>query len=424
MANLIEMVDAYEVLDSRGQPTLRVRVALQDGSAGVATAPSGASTGSHEVAERRDGDKKRYRGKGVKEASDLVRRDISHALRGERANSQTRIDQLLLDFFGTDRRGELGSNVMCAISMAVARAAAAQQGCTLYSYLGGIDATRLPVPMMNVINGGLHANNALDFQEFMIVPHGAPTLAEAVRYGAETFQALKDILNQAQQSTAVGDEGGFAPDVKEANEACDLIVQAIERAGYRPGEDIAIALDPAASSFYEDGLYKLGSHGGVEGSVLGQMYASMIGRYPIVSIEDGFAEDDWSAFTAQTEAIGDKIQIVGDDLYTTNAERIRRGVASKATNAVLIKINQIGTLTETMKAIQVCRDAGWRYIISHRSGETEDTFIADFAVGTGAGQIKTGSLSRSERLAKYNRLIEIERELGDSAVYRSPFRSA
>jgi enolase len=424
MANLIEMVDAYEVLDSRGQPTLRVRVALQDGSAGVATAPSGASTGSHEVAERRDGDKKRYRGKGVKETAELVRSEVGLLLCGQRADDQTFIDHILANFFGTERQGELGSNVMCAVSMAVARAAAATNSCTLYSYLGGVDATRLPVPMMNVINGGLHANNALDFQEFMIVPHGAPTLAEAVRYGAETFQALKDILHEAQQSTAVGDEGGFAPYVKEANEACDLIVQAIERAGYRPGEDIAIALDPAASSFYEDNLYKLGSHHGVESSVLGQMYASMIGRYPIVSIEDGFAEDDWTAFVAQTEAIGDKIQIVGDDLYTTNAERIRRGVASKATNAVLIKINQIGTLTETMKAIQVCRDAGWRYIISHRSGETEDTFIADFAVGTGAGQIKTGSLSRSERLAKYNRLIEIERELGDRAVYRSPFKAA
>lgn len=424
MTLCIEAVDAYEVLDSRGQPTLRVKLTLDNGAQGVATAPSGASTGSHEVPERRDDDDERYRGKGVQSVAALVLHDVARVLKGKHASDQVRIDRLLIDFFGVDRRGELGSNVMCAVSMAAARAAAAGYGCSLYSYLGGVGAYRLPVPMMNVINGGLHADNALDFQEFMIVPHGAPTFAEAVRYGAETFHALKDILRKSQHSTAVGDEGGFSPYVKDANEACDLIVQAIGRAGFRPGDDVAIALDPAATSFYHDGLYKLGAHQGVKSSTLEQMYADMVEKYPIVSIEDGFAEDDWDAFAAQTAAIGHKVQIVGDDLYTTNEQRIRRGVADKSTNAVLIKINQIGTVTQTLDAIQVCRDAGWRYVISHRSGETEDTFIADFAVATGAGQIKTGSLSRSERLAKYNRLIEIERELGESAVYRSPFKVA
>lgn len=417
----IDDIDAYEVLDSRGNPTIRVNVRLEDGSSAIATAPSGASTGTHEIAERRDGDAKRFRGKGVMRAAELVRTEVAQALAGQRADNQGRIDGLLFDFFGPLRQGELGSNVMCAISMAVARAAATAVHQPLYSYLGGIGAYRLPVPMMNVINGGLHANNVLDFQEFMIVPHGAPTLAEAIRYGAETFYALKDILHKRQESTAVGDEGGFAPYVKEANDACDMIVEAIETAGFRPGDDIAIALDPAASSFYEDGAYKLGSHQGIASSVLEQLYEDMVKKYPIVSIEDGFAEDDWEAFASQTRAIGHQVQIVGDDLYTTSADRIKRGIEAKSTNAVLIKINQIGTVTKTMDAIQACRDAGWRYIISHRSGETEDTFIADFAVATGASQIKTGSLSRSERLAKYNRLIEIERELGDAAVYRSPF---
>jgi len=417
----IANIDAYEVLDSRGQPTLRVRVILDDGAEGVATAPSGASTGSHEVAERRDGDQARYRGKGVCATAELVRADVTKLLRGEQADDQARIDRSLVAFFGNDRPGELGSNVMCAVSMAAARAAAAGRRCSLYTYLGGAGAVRLPVPMMNVINGGLHADNTLDFQEFMIVPHGAPSLAEAVRYGAETFYALKDILRQTKQSTAVGDEGGFAPHIKDQDEACRLIVEAIKQAGFKPGTDVAIALDPAASSFYRDGLYVLGSHQGIKSGTLERVYASMVDKFPIVSIEDGFAEDDWEGFAAQTKAIGDRVQIVGDDLYTTNEERIRRGVAEKSTNAVLIKINQIGTLTQTMDAIQVCRDAGWRYIISHRSGETEDTFIADFAVATGAGQIKTGSLSRSERLAKYNRLIEIERELGDAAEFHSPF---
>ena len=417
----IENVDAYEVLDSRGLPTLRVKIELGGGAEGVATAPSGASTGRHEVAERRDCDKKRYRGKGVLQAANLVRTELALALRNQRSDAQARIDGILLDFHGQDHPGELGSNVMCAVSMAVARAAAAAHRCSLYAYLGGVGAFRLPVPMMNVINGGQHSDNTLDFQEFMIVPHGAPTFAEAVRYGAETFHVLKEILQKAGHSTAVGDEGGFAPHLADQNEACSLIVDAIEAAGFRPGPDIAIALDPAASSFYVDNRYVLGSHKGVGSDALAKIYAGMIERFPIVSIEDGFAEDDWEAFRAQTLAIGGQVQIVGDDLYTTDEARIRRGVAEQSTNAVLIKINQIGTLTQTLNAIQVCRDAGWRYIISHRSGETEDTFIADFAVATGASQIKTGSLSRSERLAKYNRLIEIERELGDAAMFRSPF---
>jgi enolase len=421
MNRLIEKIDAFEVLDSRGYPTLRVRVDLNGGAAGTATAPSGASTGTHEVAERRDGDMDRYQGKGVKKAAGLVCAQVNQALHHQDACRQSNIDQTLIDFYGSDDPDELGSNVMCAVSMAVARAAASSIGVSLYQYLGGPSARRLPVPMMNVINGGLHADNSLDFQEFMIVPHGAPSFSEAVRYGAETFHALKSILRKSGHSTAVGDEGGFAPDLKDNEEACALIIEAITNAGLKPGRDVAIALDPAASSFWQESQYVLGKRHGISTDELLRLYSSLVETYPIVSIEDGFAEDDWDGFRAQTAAIGERIQIVGDDLYTTNETRIRRGISERTTNAVLIKINQIGTITETVNAIEACRSAGWRYIISHRSGETEDTFIADFAVAMGGGQIKTGSLSRSERLAKYNRLIEIERELGPSAIYRSPF---
>jgi enolase len=422
MSRLIEQIEAFEVLDSRGYPTLRVRVRLDSGAEGIATAPSGASTGSHEVAERRDRDAVRYQGKGVKEAAALTCGPVNLALRGKDACRQIEVDKALIDFYGPGRPAELGSNVMCAVSMAVARAAASAVRLSLYQYLGGPSARRLPVPMMNVINGGLHADNSLDFQEFMIVPHGAPTFSEAVRYGAEAFHALKSILHKSGYSTAVGDEGGFAPDLNDNEEACGLIVEAITSAGLKPGRDVAIALDPAASSFWQQNKYVLGKHDMSTDALL-KVYSHLVDTFPIFSIEDGFAEDDWDGFRAQTLAIGGRIQIVGDDLYTTNETRIRRGISEHTTNAVLIKINQIGTLTETVNAIEACRSAGWRYIISHRSGETEDTFIADFAVAMGGGQIKTGSLSRSERLAKYNRLIEIERELGASAIYKSPFPS-
>jgi enolase len=423
MNRRIGQIEAFEVLDSRGYPTLRVRVRLDGGAEGIATAPSGASTGSHEVAERRDLDPVRYQGKGVREAAALTCGPVDLALRGKDACRQIDVDQALIDFYGSGRPAELGSNVMCAVSMAVARAAASAVELSLYQYLGGPSARRLPVPMMNVINGGLHADNSLDFQEFMIVPHGAPTFSEAVRYGAETFHALKSILHKSGHSTAVGDEGGFAPDLKDNEEACGLIVEAITAAGLKPGRDVAIALDPAASSFWQQNKYVLGKHQDISTDELLKLYSRLVDTFPIVSIEDGFAEDDWHGFRAQTAAIGDRIQIVGDDLYTTSETRIRRGIRENTTNAVLIKINQIGTLTETVNAIEACRSAGWRYIISHRSGETEDTFIADFAVAMGGGQIKTGSLSRSERLAKYNRLIEIERELGASTIYQSPFPS-
>jgi enolase len=423
MTRQIEQIDAYEVLDSRGYPTLRARVRLSGGAEGSATAPAGASTGVHEIAERRDGDPKRYQGKGVQQAAALVCLEVNRVLHGQDACRQPDIDLTLINFYGTDHPAELGANVTCAVSMAVARAAANAVGLSLYQYLGGPNARRLPVPMMNVINGGLHADNSLDFQEFMIVPHGAPNFSEALRYGAETFHALKSILRESGHSTAVGDEGGFAPNLKDNQEACGLIVDAIVRAGLEPGSDVAIALDPAASSFFENDKYVLRKSraGDVSTDALLALYSRLVEAYPIVSVEDGFAEDDWAGFQAQMVAMGQHVQIVGDDLYTTNEARIQKGIRLSATNAVLIKINQIGTLTETINAIEACQSAGWRYIISHRSGETEDTFIADFAVAMGGGQIKTGSLSRSERLAKYNRLIEIERELCQSAIYQSPF---
>jgi enolase len=423
MSALIRSLDALEILDSRGFPTLRATVTLHNGISGTASAPAGASTGKHEVAEFRDEDKERYLGKGVTQAVERVRGPVSESLRGMDARDQAAIDRTLVLFYGDDRGAGLGSNVMCAVSMAAARAAAAYAGLPLYRYLGGLYARRIPIPMMNVINGGKHANNSLDFQEFMIVPHGAPNFSEALRYGAETFQALKAILHSSGHSTAVGDEGGFAPNLASNEQACELIVQAITAAGLKPGHDVALALDPAASSFFSDGHYTLqrGGAGAMSAIELEHYYRCLIDSFPIVSIEDGFAEDDWNAFCLQTKELGHQVQIVGDDLYTTDAARIRRGVKRLATNAVLIKINQIGTLTGALNAIEACRDTGQRFIVSHRSGETEDTFIADFTVGMGGGQIKTGSLSRSERIAKYNRILEIEHELGDSAEFRSPF---
>jgi enolase len=424
MSAKIETIDAFEILDSRGNPTLRVIVELEDGHWGVASVPSGASTGTHEAIELRDGDSARYRGKGVLKAIANVRTQIQPRLKGFDATLQAKADDALIQLDGTENKSRLGANAILGVSMAVARAGAIATNVPLYEYLGGPAARRLPVPIMNVINGGEHAENSLDFQEFMIVPHGAPSFSEALRYGAETFQALRAALHKRGYSVAVGDEGGFAPNLRSTEEACELIIEAIRVAGFKPSEEITLALDPAATSFWRDGQYNLAkSRGGIiSRENLLELYRRLVDAYGIVSIEDGFAEDDWEGFCAQTAMLGNRIQIVGDDLYVTNPVLIQRGVEERASNAVLIKLNQIGTVSETVKAIDTCRNAGWRYIISHRSGETEDTFIADFAVAMDGGQIKTGSLCRSERLAKYNRLIEIERELGTWAAYESPFK--
>jgi enolase len=426
MSTAIQAIDALEILDSRGHPTLRVFVTLEGGHCGVASVPSGASTGRHEAVELRDGDRARYGGRGVLKAAEIVRTRIQDHLKGRNANDQAAIDQSLIDLDGTDNKSALGANAILGVSMGVARAVSVTKKVPLYAYLGGASAHRLPVPMMNVINGGKHADNSLDFQEFMIVPHGAPSFGEALRYGAETFHALAERLRKRGYSTAVGDEGGFAPALRSNQEACELIGEAIRSAGFQPGRDIAIALDPAASSFWSDGRYCLEKSGAgllATGPLL-EHYRRLCDAYAIVSIEDGFAEDDWDGFCSHTAMLGDRVQIVGDDLYATNPRLIRRGIEQRASNAALIKLNQIGTVTETVRAIEVCREAGWRWVISHRSGETEDTFIADFAVAMAGGQIKTGSLCRSERLAKYNRLLEIERELGAAAVYESPFKLA
>jgi len=415
----ISSIDALEILDSRGNPTVRVYVHLDNGVTGSASVPSGASTGENEAVELRDGDKARYGGKGVLKAVSNVVDIIAPALVGRDARSQAEIDQAMIELDGTENKAKLGANAMLGVSQAVARAAAQSSGLPLYAYLGGSGAVHVPVPMMNVLNGGKHADSALDFQEFMIFPVGAPTFAEALRYGAETFHALKKILAKRGYATSVGDEGGFAPQVKSNEEACELIVEAIESAGYRPGDDIAIALDPAASSFYEDGVYRLSrsGQGDKTAAEMTELFREWVDKYPIVSIEDGLAENDWNGFREHTAALGDRIQIVGDDLLVTNTRFIARAIEESSCNAVLIKLNQIGTVTETVAAIHMCRRAGWGFVISHRSGETEDAFMADFAVAMGGGQIKTGSACRSERIAKYNRLLEIERELGTAAVF-------
>ena len=396
---------------------------LKGGTRASASVPSGASTGAHEALELRDGDPKRYGGKGVRHAIANVTDIIAPKLVGFAATRQREIDGLLMDIDGTKDKSRLGANAILGVSMAAARAAANFAGQPLYSYLGSIDARRLPVPMMNVINGGTHADNSLDFQEFMLVPHGAPTFAEAVRYGSEVFHALKALLSKLGHVTSVGDEGGFAPKLRDNDEACDLIVEAIQGAGFVPGEEVAIALDPAASTFRADSGYELrkSGGGGRTSDQLIDLYSQWSDRYPIVSIEDGLGANDWEGFRALTAKLGDRIQIVGDDIYVTNTKFIQRGIAEHTTNAVLIKLNQIGTVTETIEAIELCRRANWQFIISHRSGETEETFIADFAVAMGSAQIKTGSLCRSERIAKYNRLLEIERELGNTAQFESPF---
>ncbi len=416
----------YEILDSRGNPTLRVHVGLDNGTKVSASVPSGASTGENEAVELRDGDKSRYGGKGVRNAIANVNNVIAPKLIGMDPSRQAEIDGLMIASDGTPNKARLGANAILGVSMAVARVAAQAAGLPLYAYLGGPGATRLPVPMMNILNGGKHADNSVDFQEFMAMPVGAPTFAEALRYGAETFHALACILKKKGYATSVGDEGGFAPNLKSNEEACELIVEAIQAAGYHPGKDIALALDPAASSFFKDGVYDLAKSG--QGRKTSEqmiaLFAGWIDTFPVVSLEDGLDENDWVGFSKMTAALGDRVQIVGDDNFVTNPIFIRRGIAEKAANAALIKLNQIGTVSETMQAITLCREAGWRYVISHRSGETEDTFMADFTVAMGGGQIKTGSACRSERIAKYNRLLEIEIELGTAAelahVLRSP----
>jgi len=415
----IEMIRAREILDSRGDPTVAVDVFLAGGVVGTAMVPSGASTGAHEAVELRDGDANRYRGKGVRHAVENVDDLIAPELIGEQATDQSAIDRILRELDGTPNKSRLGANAMLGVSLACARAAAAGVGQPLYRYLGGPLARTLPVPMMNVLNGGKHATDSADMQEYMIVPLGAASFREAVRAGAEVFHALKALLHEKGMGTGVGDEGGFAPSgLRDNAQPIELILEAIERAGYRPGEDLAIALDPASTELFSGGRYHLAREGAtLDAAGMIARYADWRKRYPIVSIEDGLAEDDWDGWKALTTALGDSVQLVGDDLFVTNVERIRRGVAEGCANAVLIKLNQIGTLSETIEAVELAHRSGYAAVISHRSGETEDTTIADLCVALNTGQIKTGSLSRSERVAKYNRLMEIELELGDAARY-------
>jgi enolase len=421
MAPKIAAVKALEILDSRGNPTLRVMVTLDNGIMGKASVPSGASTGENEALELRDGDPKRYGGKGVLKAVANVQEKIAPKLIGMDVYHQVEIDRLMLDLDGTPNKATLGANAILGVSMAVARAASLAAGLPLYQYLGGPGSRRLPVPCMNIINGGAHADNSVDLQEFMVVPLGAPSYHEALRYGAETFHALKGLLKARNLATSVGDEGGFAPNLPSNESAMEIIIQAIEKAGYRPGQDIAIALDSAASSFVTDkpdvyDLQKSGAGRKTNDEMIA-MAEDWVKKYPIVSWEDPLAENDWEGFRKFTERLGSRIEIVGDDLFVTNTKYIARGIKEKSANAVLIKLNQIGSVTETIEAIAMCQDAGWRYFISHRSGETEDDFLADFAVAMNGGQLKTGSASRSERIAKYNRLLEIEAELGGLATY-------
>lgn len=416
METAIEWITAHEILDSRGQPTLEALVGLANGATGLAQVPSGASTGTFEAHELRDGDPKRYGGKGVLRAVENILGPIQSELQGEDALNQARIDQLLIDLDGTPNKSQLGANAILAVSLATAKAAASAVGLPLYRYLGGPFANLLPAPLMNVLNGGAHADNNLDIQEFMIVPIGAPSFREALRYGAEVFAALKQVLRQRGLSTGVGDEGGFAPNLDSNAAALDLLMTAIEQAGYRPGEDIALALDVAANELLQDGQYHFeGKARSAEQMV--NYYEQLLANYPILSLEDGLAEEDWAGWQAMTARLGSRVQLVGDDLFVTNPARLQKGIDSGAANAILIKLNQIGTLTETVSTIQLAVQAGFRTLISHRSGETEDTTIADLAVATRAGQIKTGSLCRSERIAKYNQLLRIEDELGEAAVY-------
>lgn len=414
----IEEIVAREILDSRGNPTVEVDVILESGIMGRAAVPSGASTGTKEAVELRDGDKKRYNGKGVLKAAQNVEEIIAPELIGMDVREQVLIDEIMIEIDGTDNKNRLGANAILGVSMACAKAAAKYSGLPLFKYLGGIQARLLPVPLMNILNGGVHADNRVDIQEFMIAPIGAPVFSEALRYGAEVFHTLKKVLKDRGYSTAVGDEGGFAPDLKSNEEALELIVEAIEKAGYVAGVDIYIALDPAASEFYRDNKYHLSSTGEILSSEqMIELYEKWIKKYPIFSIEDGLAEDDWDGWKLMTDRLGDKIQLVGDDIFVTNSEILQQGIEKGIANSILIKLNQIGTITETVNTIKLAKSNGYTCVISHRSGETEDTTIADLSVAFETGQIKTGSLSRSERLAKYNQLLRIEEELGDDAIY-------
>ncbi len=417
MSAIIDIV-AREILDSRGNPTVEVDVTLESGATGRAGVPSGASTGTHEALELRDGDKGRYLGKGVQKAIDAVNGEIFDTLSGIDATEQVHIDQMMIDLDGTPNKARLGANAILGVSLAVAKAAAADLGLPLYRHVGGVYARTLPVPQMNIINGGAHADNPIDFQEFMILPVGADSFAEALRMGAEVFQHLKTQLKDAGHNTNVGDEGGFAPNLKSADEALAFIMKAIEAAGYKPGADIALGLDSASSEFYKGGKYVLEGEGkSLDAAGMVKLYADLCARYPIVSIEDGMAEDDWDGWKALTDALGGKVQLVGDDLFVTNPERLSDGIARGVANSILIKVNQIGTLSETLEAVERAHRAGYTAVMSHRSGETEDATIADLAVATNCGQIKTGSLSRSDRLAKYNQLLRIEEQLGSAARY-------
>jgi enolase len=415
----IELIQAREILDSRGNPTIEVEVFLADGSVGRAAVPSGASTGEHEAIELRDGDTDRYGGKGVQEAVRNVVQTIEDELTGIDATDQVLVDRILCELDGTPNKSKLGANAILGVSLATARAAANAVDLPFYQYIGGVHARTLPVPMMNVLNGGQHADNNVDIQEFMIMPVGAPTFAEALRYGAETFHALKKILKEKGLATSVGDEGGFAPNLGSNQEALDLMLQAVEAAGYRPGEDIVLALDAAASAFYRDGKYVLAAEGGEpwEAERLIAYYAGLVDKYPILSLEDGLDENDWENWGRLYEKLGHRIQIMGDDIFVTNPERLRRGIELGCANSILIKLNQIGTLSETLETVEIAKRAGYTNVISHRSGETEDTTIASLAVATNAGQIKTGSLCRSDRICKYNELLRIEEELEDLSVY-------
>ena len=419
MLTTITTVHAREILDSRGNPTVEVEVTLQGGISGRAAVPSGASTGAHEAVELRDDDKDRYGGKGVQKAVGHVNKTIAKALRGHDALDQTGVDRRMLGLDGTPNKGKLGANAILGVSLAVARAGAAATGLPLYRYLGGASANLLPVPMFNILNGGVHANwQGTDLQEFMIAPVGAPNFREALRWGSEVYHALKGVLKKAGHSTAVGDEGGFAPALKKNEDALVVIVKAIEAAGYKPGKHVAIALDPASSGFYENGRYNLRTESRkVTAKEMVAMYADWAKRYPLAVLEDGLAEDDWDGWKLLNRELGEKIELVGDDLFVTNVERIARGIRENAANAVLIKLNQIGTLTETIAAIEMARKAGWGSMVSHRSGETVDSFIADLTVGLGTGHLKTGAPCRGERVEKYNQLLRIEESLGDAAVY-------
>lgn len=417
MTAIIDII-GRQILDSRGNPTVEVDVVLEDGSMGRAAVPSGASTGAHEAVELRDGDKSRYLGKGVLKAVEAVNVSIAEAIVAMDAEDQTAIDQVMIDLDGTPNKSKLGANAILGVSLAVAKAAAEASGLPLYRYVGGTSARVLPVPMMNIVNGGAHADNPIDFQEFMVMPIGAASFAEGLRMGAEIFHTLKKKLHDAGHNTNVGDEGGFAPNIKSAEAALDFVMQAIETAGYKPGQDVALALDCAATEFFKDGAYVYeGERKTRDPKAQAKYLAKLVGNYPIVSIEDGMAEDDWEGWKALTDLVGSKCQLVGDDLFVTNVTRLSQGIKTKTANSILVKVNQIGSLTETLAAVEMAQRAGYTAVMSHRSGETEDSTIADLAVATNCGQIKTGSLARSDRTAKYNQLLRIEEELGAQAIY-------